>query len=118
MTAVENSPPAALDELKQHGGPIFDALARSGAAVLVTDPRLPDNPLVFVNEAFTRLTGYSSDEVLGLNCRFLQAHQHGSPFDRQSARCRCERRGNLDRPAERQEGRQTVLEPTAYRADP
>jgi len=72
MTAIENTPPTALDELKQHGGPIFDALARSGAAVLVTDPRLPDNPLVFVNEAFTRLTGYSSKEVLGLNCRFLQ----------------------------------------------
>jgi PAS domain S-box-containing protein len=72
VTAIEHAPLPALDELKQHGGPIFDALARSGAAVLVTDPRLPDNPLVFVNDAFTRLTGYTADEVLGLNCRFLQ----------------------------------------------
>ena len=40
--------------------------------ITVTDPRLPDNPLVFVNEGFEDLTGYAADEVLGKNCRFLQ----------------------------------------------
>lgn len=41
-------------------------------AMAVSDPNLPDNPLVFVNEAFCRLTGYSREEAEGRNCRFLQ----------------------------------------------
>ncbi len=40
--------------------------------MLITDPRQPDNPIVFVNDAFASLTGYSRDEALGKNCRFLQ----------------------------------------------
>src|SRR3712207_2310888 len=40
--------------------------------MLVTDPRLPDDPIVFANRAFLALTGYAEDEVLGRNCRFLQ----------------------------------------------
>jgi len=40
--------------------------------MLITDPRQPDNPIVFVNNAFGRLTGYSREETLGHNCRFLQ----------------------------------------------
>ncbi|OSP55043.1 PAS domain-containing protein [Pseudoruegeria sp. SK021] len=38
----------------------------------VTDPNLPDNPIVYVNKAFCDLTGYASAEVIGKNCRFLQ----------------------------------------------
>jgi PAS domain S-box-containing protein len=41
-------------------------------SLLITDPRLDDNPIVFANDAFIRLTGYSREEVLGRNCRFLQ----------------------------------------------
>ena len=41
-------------------------------AMAVSDPNLDDNPLVFVNEAFCRLTGYSREEAEGRNCRFLQ----------------------------------------------
>lgn len=40
--------------------------------VIVTDPHQPDNPIVFANSGFTRITGYSAAEVLGRNCRFLQ----------------------------------------------
>jgi PAS domain S-box-containing protein len=40
--------------------------------MLITDPRQADNPIVFVNDAFARLTGYSREETLGRNCRFLQ----------------------------------------------
>src|SRR5690606_1173209 len=36
------------------------------------DPRQPDNPIVFANTAFLKLTGYERDEVIGRNCRFLQ----------------------------------------------
>jgi PAS domain S-box-containing protein/diguanylate cyclase (GGDEF)-like protein len=42
------------------------------AGVVVTDPNRPDNPVIFVNPAFTKLTGYSPEECVGRNCRFLQ----------------------------------------------
>ncbi|WP_319950673.1 LuxR C-terminal-related transcriptional regulator [Sphingomonas arvum] len=38
---------------------------------VVSNPRLPDNPLVVANPAFCELTGYREDEVVGRNCRFL-----------------------------------------------
>ena len=40
--------------------------------ISITDPSQPDNPLVYVNSAFCRLTGYDVEHVLGRNCRFLQ----------------------------------------------
>lgn len=40
--------------------------------MLVTDPGQVDNPIIYVNRAFTQLTGYTREEILGTNCRFLQ----------------------------------------------
>lgn len=40
--------------------------------MLITDPRQPDNPIIFCNQAFMNLTGYSVDELIGRNCRLLQ----------------------------------------------
>ncbi|MDP4552246.1 PAS domain-containing protein [Alkalihalobacillus macyae] len=40
--------------------------------VVITDPELPDNPIVYTNRGFEDLSGYSSEEILGYNCRFLQ----------------------------------------------
>src|SRR5918993_2826424 len=48
------------------------AVAASSNGVLITDPGLPDNPIVYANPAFERTTGYSMEEVVGRNCRFLQ----------------------------------------------
>ena len=48
------------------------AVVAAGLSFTISDPRLPDNPLVFVNPAFERTTGYSREEVQGRNCRFLQ----------------------------------------------
>jgi PAS domain S-box-containing protein/diguanylate cyclase (GGDEF)-like protein len=42
------------------------------SGIVITDPSKADNPIVFVNPAFTELTGYSSAEAIGRNCRFLQ----------------------------------------------
>ena len=42
---------------------------------MITDPAQPDNPIVDVNPAFERMTGYSKAEVLGRNCRFLQGSE-------------------------------------------
>lgn len=45
----------------------------------VCDLTLPDMPLVYVNPAFERMTGYTSREVLGRNCRFLQGPDRDQP---------------------------------------
>nr|AML79565.1 putative LOV domain-containing protein [Chrysobalanus icaco] len=39
---------------------------------VITDPRLPDNPIIFASDSFLELTEYSREEILGRNCRFLQ----------------------------------------------
>ncbi len=46
--------------------------------VVIADAGRPDHPIVYVNAAFERITGYSRDEVLGHNCRFLQG-EHTAP---------------------------------------
>ena len=52
--------------------PFVAAVRATRMAMVVTDPRRPDNPIVFANDAFCRLTGRSRGEILGRNCRFLQ----------------------------------------------
>jgi len=47
--------------------------------VTLSDPDLPDNPIVYANEVFEEMTGYSRDEILGRNCRFLQGDDHEQP---------------------------------------
>ncbi|MFO7759312.1 MAG: PAS domain-containing protein [Roseovarius sp.] len=41
-------------------------------SVVFSDPSLPDNPMIFVSDEFEAQTGYSPEEALGHNCRFLQ----------------------------------------------
>lgn len=41
-------------------------------SMLLTDCGRPDNPIVFANEDFHKLTQYAKEEVIGFNCRFLQ----------------------------------------------
>ncbi|MEX5728497.1 PAS domain S-box-containing protein [Rhodovulum iodosum] len=41
-------------------------------SVVFTDPSLPDNPMIYVSEEFETQTGYSAEEAVGRNCRFLQ----------------------------------------------
>jgi PAS domain S-box-containing protein len=48
------------------------ALDVAAEGITIADARLPDRPLIYVNEGFERVTGYSVAEVLGRNCRFLQ----------------------------------------------
>lgn len=48
------------------------ALDAAAEGVAIADARLPDNPLIYANAGFERLTGYSAAEVMGRNCRFLQ----------------------------------------------
>ncbi len=48
------------------------AVLKTRMAMAVADPRLPDAPLVYVNPAFIQVTGYTAEQVIGRNCRFLQ----------------------------------------------
>ncbi|WP_369981485.1 hybrid sensor histidine kinase/response regulator [Xanthomonas bundabergensis] len=60
-------------DLSDHRSDIFfAAVETTRMPMIVTDPRQADNPIVFVNRAFLEMTGYSSEELLGNNCRFLQ----------------------------------------------
>jgi PAS domain S-box-containing protein/diguanylate cyclase (GGDEF)-like protein len=62
------------------GAPLLDtsgveyaaAVRACPSTIIVTDATQPGNPVIFVNPAFTELTGYSPDEAVGRNCRFLQ----------------------------------------------
>jgi PAS domain S-box-containing protein len=88
---------APLDELKA-------SIERSPIATVVTDPQMPDNPIVAANEAFVSLTGYSRDEIVGRNCRFL-----AGPATSAASR-------KLLREAQEQ-GRTALIEALNYRKD-
>lgn len=49
------------------------ALDASISGIIITDNRQRDNPIVYCNSAFEKISGYSRNEIIGHNCRFLQA---------------------------------------------
>jgi PAS domain S-box-containing protein len=59
-------------KLDHFGDGLFASLELLPSPIVLTDPNLPDNPVVFVNHAFSVLTGFESDAILGRNCRCLQ----------------------------------------------
>ncbi|CAO4142353.1 histidine kinase [Methylorubrum thiocyanatum] len=69
-TPVSGSGAAGV--IDQHHDIFFAAVERTRMPMIVTDPRQPDNPIIFANRAFIRMTGYTVDELIGNNCRFLQ----------------------------------------------
>ncbi|KAG2622549.1 hypothetical protein PVAP13_3KG000048 [Panicum virgatum] len=56
----------------RRGMDLATTLERIEKNFVITDPRLPDNPIIFASDSFLRLTEYSREEILGRNCRFLQ----------------------------------------------
>ena len=50
---------------------LIETVGASPLAMVVSNPRLPDNPIEVANAAFCNLTGYSQAEIVGRNCRFL-----------------------------------------------
>jgi PAS domain S-box-containing protein len=51
--------------------------------VILSDPDLPDSPIVYANKALETLTGYSQEETIGFNCRFLQANDQNQEASKQ-----------------------------------
>ena len=47
--------------------------------VTLSDPDQDDNPIVYANAAFEKITGYDQSEILGQNCRFLQGEDRDQP---------------------------------------
>lgn len=51
------------------------AMESTSCGISIADARLADMPLIYVNKAFTELSGYAAEEVIGKNCRFLQGDE-------------------------------------------
>jgi PAS domain S-box-containing protein len=62
------------EELRLHDR----AMGASSCGITIADCRLPDMPLIYVNDAFETVTGYSVRETMGRNCRFLQIRADGT----------------------------------------
>jgi PAS domain S-box-containing protein len=58
------------EDLVDH--PLLLAMQESHNPFLVTNPRLAGNPIIYINNGFLDMTGYSQSRVLGRNCRFMQ----------------------------------------------
>jgi PAS domain S-box-containing protein len=71
-TVITNSQGAANKVLDDPDFSFIKALQTAQQNFVVTDPSLPDNPIVYASQGFLNLTGYSLDQILGRNCRFLQ----------------------------------------------
>lgn len=53
---------------------LITALNASSTSIILTDNQQPDNPIIFCNKAFEVMTGYTRNEIIGRNCRFLQGN--------------------------------------------
>jgi len=62
-----NEEPCLITDHRQ----LIESVGASPIAMVVSNPRRPDNPLEVVNDAFCELTGYDESEIIGRNCRFL-----------------------------------------------
>uniref|UniRef100_A0A126X3R1 non-specific serine/threonine protein kinase n=1 Tax=Dendrolycopodium obscurum TaxID=62333 RepID=A0A126X3R1_DENOS len=73
----EDERPDSIDDSDRakeirRGIDLATTLERIEKNFVITDPRLPDNPIIFASDSFLELTEYSREEIIGRNCRFLQ----------------------------------------------
>lgn len=70
-TAARTRAEGKIEGLRLKGGLFVDAVRATRMAMAVTDPTLTGNPIIFANEAFLKLSGYSMEEVLGQQPYFM-----------------------------------------------
>lgn len=93
---------AEVEEFKQDLGPFVVAADSTRMPMVFTDAHKPDNPIIYANDSFLKLTGYQRDEVLAQSFNFLLAGEHGTDEaaavkaafegDEENAEIRCHRR--------------------------
>ena len=71
--------PLTAAELGEQNALLAAVIGGSDASMTIADARAPDQPMIYANDAFLRLTGYSLDEIIGKNCRFLAANPSDAP---------------------------------------
>ncbi|WP_454804688.1 ATP-binding protein [Mucilaginibacter phyllosphaerae] len=62
-----------LNTIEGQGQLLTAAIGASISGIVITDNQQEDNPIIFCNKAFEEMTGYYQHEIIGRNCRFLQA---------------------------------------------
>ncbi|MEG4497397.1 EAL domain-containing protein [Microcoleus sp. F10-C6] len=74
MEAIANLLAAAIERIgaSERLQTMERAIESSSNGIVITDATLADNPIIYVNPSFERITGYRRDELIGKNCRFLQ----------------------------------------------
>ncbi|MEO6093007.1 MAG: PAS domain S-box protein [Novosphingobium sp.] len=70
-TSARSQAEAKIEHLREGGGVFVQAVRASRMAMVVADPTLVGNPIVFANEAFLKLSGYTMEEVLGQQPHFM-----------------------------------------------
>lgn len=71
--------PLTAAELNEQNALLAAVIGGSDASMTIADARSPDRPIIYANDAFLRLTGYTLEETIGHNCRFLAADPPDAP---------------------------------------
>jgi diguanylate cyclase (GGDEF)-like protein/PAS domain S-box-containing protein len=76
LEAIANVLGAAIDRIRssERLQMMERAIESSSNGIVITDAAVADNPMIYVNHSFERITGYNKDELIGKNCRFLQGN--------------------------------------------
>jgi PAS domain S-box-containing protein len=70
-TAARTRSEAQIETLREQGGVFVEAVRLTRMPMIVTDATLPNNPIIFANHAFIRLSGYTFDELMGQEPHFM-----------------------------------------------
>ena len=72
QVALSTSRANAILENADHS--LMSAIQAAQRSYVISDPTMPDNPIIFASKGFLDLSGYTLENTLGRNCRFLQGY--------------------------------------------
>ena len=91
-TSARDQAERHIEGFRQQGGIFVEAVRLTRMPMMVTDARLPGNPIVFANNAFVELSGYAMEELVGQDPHFLNGPGTDPEAVRQYTRSMEERR--------------------------